>query len=143
MFFPDDCFFKTCGAMWVLPTECIFILVTKRLLAWLRVNLTRNHVTKRHRILSFSFFLLVAFSLSFQLTNILNHVGDSLFPHTQNTVDYSSNPQCFSSLFFFFANFSFFFLLFFFCKIFFFNFLIFSYFFIYFFSKIIFVDFTF
>ena len=114
MFFPDDCFFKTCGAMWVLPTECIFILVTKRLLTWLRVNLTRNHVTKQHRILSFSFFFLVAFSLSFQLTNILNRVGDSLFPHTQNTVDLF--------VFFFFANFSFFFsFVFFFCKIIFFQ----------------------
>jgi hypothetical protein len=43
------CFSETCGAMWVLPTENIFILVTKRLLTWLRVNLTRSHVTKRAR----------------------------------------------------------------------------------------------
>jgi hypothetical protein len=42
------CFFsETCGAMWVLPTESTFILVTKRLLTLLRVNLTRSHVTKR------------------------------------------------------------------------------------------------
>jgi hypothetical protein len=27
------------------------------------------------------------------LTNILNRVGDLLFPPTQNTVDYNSNPQ--------------------------------------------------
>jgi hypothetical protein len=70
------------------------------------------------------------------LTNILNHVGDSLFPHTQNTVDYNSNPQCFSFFFsFFLLTFPSFFS-FFFCKIIFFNFLIFSYFFINFFSKL-------
>jgi len=27
------------------------------------------------------------------LTNILNRVGDLLFPHTQNTIDYNSNSQ--------------------------------------------------
>jgi hypothetical protein len=45
------------------------------------------------------------------LTNILNCVGDSLFPHTQNTVDYNSNSQCFfiylSFFRFFFQNFFF------------------------------------
>jgi len=42
------------------------------------------------------------------LTNILNRVGDLLFSHTQNTVDYNSNSQCFSSFSFFFLFFIFF-----------------------------------
>jgi len=41
------CFLETCGAMWVLRAESTFIFLTKHLLAWLRVNLTCNHVTKR------------------------------------------------------------------------------------------------
>jgi len=41
------CFSETCGAMWVLRAESTFIFLTKRLLVWLPVNLTRNHVTKR------------------------------------------------------------------------------------------------
>ena len=50
--------------MWVLPTKNTFILVTKRLLTWLWVNLTRNHVTKRHlnpQPLGLSIFSLVRF----------------------------------------------------------------------------------
>jgi hypothetical protein len=50
---------KTCGAMWVLPTESTFILVTKRLLTWLRVNLTPSHVTKWLLTLHLNGFLIV------------------------------------------------------------------------------------
>jgi len=53
--------------MWVLPTKSTFILVTKRLLTWLRVNLTRNHVTKRHlRLLKIlqKKYILIAFTFN-------------------------------------------------------------------------------
>jgi hypothetical protein len=33
--------------MWVLLAESTFIFLTKRLLVWLWVNLTRNHIIKQ------------------------------------------------------------------------------------------------
>jgi hypothetical protein len=47
--FPTETPSETCGAVWVLPTESTFILVINCLLTWLRVNLTRNHVTKQKK----------------------------------------------------------------------------------------------
>jgi len=53
--FPTETPSETCGAMWILPTERTFILVINCLLTWLRVNLTRKHVTKQKKKKSFNF----------------------------------------------------------------------------------------
>ena len=74
------------------------------------------------------------------INNILNGMEELLFPHTKITVDYNSNPRCFSLLFFFFT-FSFFFPFFLFFHFLFFLFLFF--FIVIFFPKIIFVNFSF